>query len=182
MNKKKRNIAIIILSFLAFIALLIGGYFLYLKSTIISKEEVKDIIIKDTKLNPDDISFKEIELDLEKETKTYEVEFYYNRLEYKYEIDAKTGKIIYSNYNLPSKEENKTSVSTSYITEEEAKNIALEDAGLSSNEVSFVDIDLDLENNQAIYEVDFETATLEYDYKIDGYSKNIITKNTEPRD
>ena len=184
MSKNKKWIVIIISCFCALALLGILGYFIYLKSAFISKEQVKEIVIKDTQLSEDDISFKEIDLDLEEETKKYDVEFYYNRVEYNYEIEAKTGKIIYSNYNNnQNTDNNSTSIVTdNYISAEEAKSIALADAGLNNNEVTFVDIDLDLRNNQAIYEIDFETNTLEYDYKIDGFSKNIINKNTEPRD
>lgn len=187
MPKNKKLIVTIISCFCALTLLGILGYFIYLKSAFISKEQVKQIVIKDTQLSEDDISFKEIDLDLDEETKKYDVEFYYNRIEYNYEIEAKTGKIIYSNNNNnnnnPNTDNNSSSIVTeNYISAEEAKSIALANAGLNNNEVTFVDIDLDLRNNQAIYEIDFETNTLEYDYKIDGFSKNIINKNTEPRD
>ena len=108
-----------------------------------------------------------------------------------YEIDAKNGNIIYSNFmsndsntnNNNTTSNNDTSTnSNNYISEEEARNIALNDAGLNSNEVTFTDIDLDLKNGNAIYEVDFESNTQEYEYKIDGINKTIINKKQEPRD
>lgn len=188
--KNKNTLIIVIVCVIGLILLGGLGYFIYIKSTYISKDKVKEIVINDTKLDKNDISFKEIDLDLESETKKYEVEFYYNRIEYNYEIDAKTGSIIYSNYNKSSNSNsnnNSTSVdnnstTNNYIDAEEAKSIALQDAGLSSNDVVFIDVDLDLENGNAIYEIDFESNTLEYDYKIDGVSKNIINKTQEPRD
>ena len=185
----KKNTKIIIISIVAIISLLLFcflGYFIYIRSTYISKDEVKDIVIKDTKLNKEDISFKEIELDLDDETKKYDVEFYYNRVEYKYEVDAKNGNIIYSDFNSNSNNTtsntNTTNNNKNYISEEEARDIALRDAGLNANEVTFTDIDLDLKNGNAIYEVDFESNTQEYEYRIDGISKNIINKKQEMRD
>ena len=187
--KKSQKMILFIIGGIFLLAILGAlGYFIYLKNAFISKEQVKEIVISDTKLNKDDISFKEIDLDLEEGTKKYDVEFYYNRVEYNYEIDAKTGKVIYSNYNQNNENNSYTNNQTSdtnsstKITTEEAKNIALTDAGFTSSEVNFVDVDSDLENGKAIYEVDFEINHLEYDYKIDGFSKNIISKKTEPRD
>ena len=191
----KKNTKIIIISIVVVLCLVVFafiGYFIYIRSTYISKEEVKDIVIKDTKLKKEDISFKEIDLDLEEETKKYDVEFYYNRVEYKYEVDAKSGDIIYSDFNNSSNSTN-TSINTNnnnstntntnnYISEEEAREIALRDASLNANEVTFTDIDLDLKNGNAIYEVDFESNTQEYEYKIDGITKAIINKKQEPRD
>ena len=182
----KKNTKIIIISIVVIISLLLFcflGYFIYIKSTYISKDEVKDIVIKDTKLKKEDISFKEIELDLEEETKKYDVEFYYNRVEYKYEVDAKNGNIIYSDFNSNNTTSNtNTTNNNNYISEEEARDIALSDASLNANEVTFTDIDLDLKNGNAIYEVDFESNTQEYEYKIDGINKTIINKKQEPRD
>ena len=192
----KKNTKIIITSIVVVLCLVVFaflGYFIYIRSTYISKDEVKDIVIKDTKLKKEDISFKEVELDLEEETKKYDVEFYYNRVEYKYEIDAKNGNIIYSDFNNSSNTTNNnnstnnnttsnTNTNNNYISEEDARSIALNDAGLQANEVTFTDIDLDLKNGNAIYEVDFESNTQEYEYKIDGINKTIINKKQEPRD
>ena len=183
----KKNTKIIIISIVVVLCLVVFafiGYFIYIRSTYISKEEVKDIVIKDTKLKKEDISFKEIDLDLEEETKKYDVEFYYNRVEYKYEVDAKSGDIIYSDFNNSSNSTNNSNNTNTnnYISEEEAREIALRDASLNANEVTFTDIDLDLKNGNAIYEVDFESNTQEYEYKIDGINKTIINKKQEPRD
>ena len=195
--KKKKIIIIIISCIIGLFILGFLGYFIYIKNTYLSKDEVKEIILKDTKLSKEDITFKEIDLDLEKETKKYDVEFYYNRVEYNYEIDAKTGKIIYSDYinntniNQENTNDNDTTNNessnnntndTNYISQEEAKDIALKDAKFSKQEVTFTDIDFEFQNGVAIYEVDFYKNNLEYEYKINAVNKNIISKNREPRD
>ena len=195
--KKKKIIIIIISCIIGLFILGFLGYFIYIKNTYLSKDEVKEIILKDTKLSKEDITFKEIDLDLEKETKKYDVEFYYNRVEYNYEIDAKTGKIIYSDYinntninqentnnndTANNENSNNTTNDTNYISQEEAKDIALKDAKFSKQEVTFTDIDFEFQNGVAIYEVDFYKNNLEYEYKINAVNKNIISKNHEPRD
>lgn len=195
MKKNTKILIISVISIIGLILLIAIGYSLFMRTSYISKDRVKEIILNDTKLNAKDISFTEIDLDLDGELKKYEVEFYYNRLEYKYEIDAKTGNIIYSNFinldnnantdtntNNPNNNTSTNTDNNNYISKEEAKNIALADAGFNSNEVIFIDVELEFENGRAIYDVDFENNILEYEYKIDAVNKGIISKRQEPRD
>ncbi len=184
----KKSYKIIIISISAIVVVLlcaINLFSLYIKNTYLSKEEVKKIIIEDTQLNEENITFKEIDLDLDEEIKKYDVEFYYNRIEYKYEIDARNGKIIYSNYVTDKNNDNlstENNNNNNYISVEEAKNIALNDAQININEVTFTDVDLENKNGKVMYEVDFYYNNFEYEYKIDGISKDIISKNREFRD
>lgn len=198
-NKEKRRmwmkksskiiiVSVVLVTVILFIALC--GYSFYTKSNFISKERAKEIVIEDTKLDEKDISFKEIKLDLEGETKKYEIEFYYNRVEYKYEIDAKNGKIIYSDFIQPDKtptsnmptNNNTTTDIGDFISVEEAKSIALKDTNLKENEVVFTDMYLDIEQDRTIYKIDFQTNQIEYEYEIDAINKSIISKSQEPRD
>lgn len=52
------------------------------------------------------------------------------------------------------------------ITEEEAKAIALEHAGLAASDVTFYRVEQDNEDGRAIYEVEFYSGNTEYDYEI----------------
>lgn len=75
-------------------------------------------------------------------------------------------------------------VATSYadsinITEEVAKQAALSHAGLTEEEVTFINIHLDIEdgnavNGRQVYEVEFYSNGTEYDYEIDAASGDII--------
>ena len=58
------------------------------------------------------------------------------------------------------------------ITEEEAKAIALEHAGLNTGAVKGFSIELDV--GEGVYEVEFNTKGIEYDYEIDAYSGEIL--------
>ena len=178
----KKSSKIILLSVICIVLLGCVGYFVYINSTYLSREEVKNIIYNDTKLNSDEITFSEIDLDLDEETKKYDVEFYYNRVEYKYEIDAKSGKIIYSNFNILNTYDNSSMSDNNYISVDEAKIVALEDANLSNDEVVFTDTDFENKNGRVYYEIDFYNNNLEYEYKIDAVNKSILSKNQEPRD
>lgn len=62
------------------------------KSTYIGVEKAKSIALKDAGIS--NATFVKAKLDTEDGVKVYDVEFYKNNVEYSYEIDAKTGKIV----------------------------------------------------------------------------------------
>ena len=74
----------------------------------------------------------------------------------------------------------KSKVSKSYkatkkITADEAKRIALAHAKLAEKDVTFVKVELELEdNNRYEYDVDFYSGNVEYDYEIDAVSGTIL--------
>lgn len=61
------------------------------------------------------------------------------------------------------------------ITATDAKKVALEHAGLSEDDVTDIDIDLDRDNGKLIYEVDFNSGDTEYDYDIDAETGEVIS-------
>lgn len=71
----------------------------------------------------------------------------------------------------------KKAVSTVMLTKEEALDIALKDAGIE--EVRFVEISLDKERENTVYEVDFEAGEYEYEYDIDAFSGGIVSRTSE---
>lgn len=64
--------------------------------------------------------------------------------------------------------------SPEYITREEAKAIALKDAGLAEADVRDLEVDLDLDDGPAHYDVDFEKGEKDYDYDIDAVTGEIL--------
>lgn len=61
------------------------------------------------------------------------------------------------------------------ITEEEAKQIALSHAGLTAEQVTFTQSNVDIDDNRQRYDVEFYTVdNKEYDYEIDRYSGDIL--------
>ena len=66
------------------------------------------------------------------------------------------------------------------ITEEEAKLIALNHAGLTHDQVTFIKSGTDHENGQLVYDVEFYTNDhQEYDYEIDLYSGEILNHDQD---
>ena len=65
--------------------------------------------------------------------------------------------------------------SGNYIGSEKAQQIALENAGLSSDSVTFIRTKLDYDDGRAEYEVEFFQGNVEYDYDIDAVSGTILS-------
>lgn len=66
------------------------------------------------------------------------------------------------------------------LTEEQAKEKALEHAKQDSGSVEFTEIELDYEGGWPVYELEFHAGTYEeYEYKVDGYTGEIISHKRE---
>ena len=76
---------------------------------------------------------------------------------------------------------NPGSSGTASITAERAQQIALNHAGLSSSQVSFVRAHLDWDDGRQVYEVEFYNTSnyTEYDYEIDASSGDILSYDHE---
>ena len=67
---------------------------------------------------------------------------------------------------------------TERLSEEEAKTVALNHAGVNGNEVTFTAVKLDRENGVYEYELEFVTDTAEYEYNI-GINGEILSYSTK---
>lgn len=187
--KKYGKIIIIVVGILVVIALLILIYF---KTTFISKNEVKDIIAANMSVNSSDLYFESIDFEMDKSV--YEVEVYYQNRDYEYKIDAKDGKIIYTDFNTTDSITNDNSsnnnnnnsnnsstngssnnATTASITVDEAKNIALTHANLTEDTVSLLRTEQEYDDGVLVYEIDFTHGDYEYDYKINANTGEIIS-------
>ena len=153
------------------IVIIIAAFLIYMNTAFISKEEAKTNLAKHISVDEEDIYFENV--DLEMDNNQYEVDFYYNNQEYEAKIDAKEGKIIYTDYPLNSTNTttnngngNQNGNSTQQeITLEEAKQIALNHANLNENDVTLVKAEID-HDGDGMYEIEWRDATYEYDFDI----------------
>ena len=104
----------------------------------------------------------------------YQVAFKTADKSYTYDVDALTGTVIESHtYNNGG---NNQQTSGDMITEDEAKTIALEKAGKTNDEVTFIQSKLDMDDGRQVYDVEFYTADYkEYDYEIDAYTGEVVS-------
>ena len=68
------------------------------------------------------------------------------------------------------------------VTREKALETALNKAGLTEAEVRDLDIELDTERGQAVWEIDFEHKGVEYSYDVDTKTGNITAVERERDD
>ena len=73
----------------------------------------------------------------------------------------------------------KRASTTKKITADEAKRVALADAKLEEKDVNFVKVELELENNRYVYDVDFYSGNVEYDYEIDAVKGTILSSDKD---
>ena len=204
-------------------------------SNFISLEEAKKIALKDAKLDEltQKIVFTREELNRNQGKPCYLLEFYTGTNQYHYQIDAKTGSIIYAGrfitladakkialddagckdkvsfteetlvsggiktpyyrlvfadaktqwtYRIDAvlgtvlEKQQKEIVTTDFISLEEAKEIALKDAGLneSTQKIVFTREELNRNSGKPCYILEFYTAKKQYSYKVDAKDGSII--------
>ena len=68
---------------------------------------------------------------------------------------------------------------TAQITEEEAKSIALQDAGLTEEQVTGLQARLDRDDGRPVWEVEFRQDGFEYDYTIHAESGKVLESDKE---
>ena len=204
-------------------------------SKFISLEEAKKIALKDAKLDEltQKIVFTREELSRNQGKPCYLLEFYTGTNQYFYQIDAKTGSIIYAGrfitladakkialddagckdkvsfteetlvsggiktpyyrfvfadaktqwtYRIDAvlgtvlEKQQKEIVTTDFISLEEAKEIALKDAGLNeaTQKIVFTREELSRNSGKPCYILEFYTAKKQYSYKVDAKNGSII--------
>ncbi|MBE6783642.1 MAG: hypothetical protein E7536_06485 [Ruminococcaceae bacterium] len=68
------------------------------------------------------------------------------------------------------------------VTEEAAKAIILEHAGLEASEITRYRIELERERTIYIYEIEFDSGKYEYDYEVNAETGKIIKAEKEFKD
>ena len=152
----------------------------------IGEAKAKSIALNHAGLKEADVTFIKSQWDWEDGRAVYDVEFYSGNIEYDYEIDAITGDILehdrdIENYiiprhtaqTLPPATSTAPATTTNYIGEAKAKSIALNHAGLKEADVTFIKSRQEWDDGKAVYDVEFYSGNIEYDYEIDAITGNI---------
>lgn len=116
-------------------------------------------------------NFTSTDLENRNGTDYYQVQFTADGQNYAYDIDAVTGVVISSAQNGGTGSgSNPSGTGTAAAVEEgKAKEIALDHAGLTEDQVTFIRSHLDWEDGRQVYDVEFFTSDgKEYDYEIDA--------------
>ena len=134
------------------------------------------------------MAYSAVDPELDESPAHYEVEIKsQSGEEFEYKLDAYTGAILESKREVedgaetpavqPSRPEPPAAVQD--IGYAKAKSIALNHAGVSENEAYDMDIELDDEDGILVYEVEFKSGNMEYDYEINAATGAILKHETE---
>ena len=155
----------------------------------ITEADAKQIALDHAGISESETDRLRVKLDYDDGVQEYEVTFYVGNREYDYDIDAATGTIrsfdseIEDDYNIasaPSATRAATSASSgATITEADAKQIALDHAGVSESETERMRVKLDRDDGVQEYEVNFYVGNREYDYDIDAATGEIRSHDSE---
>ena len=149
----------------------------------ISSDEAKQIALQHANLSDNQVTFIKVSQDYDDGINKYEIEFYYNNTEYDYEINAYSGEILKFDYdaeyynpsNTISYSNSQSSSTQNLISSDEAKNIALQHANLTDNQVTFIKVSKDYDDGIHIYEVEFHYNNREYNYDINAINGTILS-------
>lgn len=141
--------------------------------------------LTDAGLAAEDVAFTKGELDYDDGVLTYEIEFCANGCEYSYHINANTGAVCEKDWDdcdharhhngtgsgngAGSGSATGTGAGNAYgvsVDLEEAKSIAVAQAGLSVSDVTFLKAKLDHDDGCAVYEIEFYYDGVEHECKV----------------
>ena len=152
---------------------------------IISQSAAVSAAYKKAGVTKSQVSALEVEYDADDDEygQVYEVEFKANGYKYKYEIDANNGTILKSTKKkLKTTVKTTTSKSSAYIGVKAAKAVALKHAKLTGTKVTYTKAKLTKEDGIKVYDIEFRTATTEYEYEINAKTGKVVEFSVEPID
>ena len=163
-------------------------------------DSAKGIALKSAGLSPDQAEFTTAGLDKKDGIFYYQICFSSEGTEYEYAIDALTGVVIQgpldpgipvladggsnpsgsqqiqSPGSLPGSTQPPDNTHTGTIDEQQACDIAITHSGISSQDITQIEVKQEDDDGIALYKVKFKTSgSNEYEYEIDRYSGRIIS-------
>ena len=156
----------------------------------ISAEEAKQIAVSDANFNENDVSFTKVKQDHDDGILNWEIEFIANDTKYEYEINANNGSIlkfekksVLNNGNAINVNQNATNTNQNAnaqgIDVEKAKLIAVQNAGLDINNVTFIKQKYDIDDGIAQWEIEFVANNNKYEYEISALDGTIMKSKLE---
>lgn len=143
-----------------------------------TEDEAIEIALAHAKVDEDEILNFMITKTTENKVEIYEIKFITTEMEYEYEIELATGKIVSYDFE-------KLSIPTLYdedeevISQEEALEIALDHAELDEDDVSKLKISSELETGLLEYEIEWVYEGEEYEYTVSGVSGEVLEFSVE---
>lgn len=128
-------------------------------------EACRTIALQHAGVSASEAVFTKTELEHEHGQRYYELEFYTASAEFEYKVDTATGAVL---------EAERQDIAAVHYSLEDAKNIALANAGLTAGQVYFEKAEQDEDDGQIYYELEFVAGGREYEYEIDATTGAIL--------
>lgn len=159
----------------------------------LTPEEAEAIALNHAGVTRDDVSYLRTEFDFDEGRPEYDIDFVCGDWEYDYGIHGRTGELLHSEMEPVEKKKpaptepaaTETAVQTAAperLTEAEATDIALKDAGLTKDQVTRLRAEFDYDDGRPEYEVDFHHDGWEYDYEIHAETGKILSRDKDRED
>lgn len=155
--------------------------------TAIGAAAAKSAALKHAGLTESAVTGMRVREDWDHGTLEYEVEFRVGSMEYEYEIDGHSGKILKAEQDLEdghdSHGKDHTQAAPANVGGGAAKEAALRHAGFTAAQVWDLSVDYEEDDGQTPhYEVDFKCGGMEYEYQIDAASGAVLSHHMEADD
>ena len=158
--------------------------------TYIDQSDAESIALTDAGLTSDTVKSLRSRLEYDDGVAIYDVEFWTDTDEYDYEIDAVSGEILAVDRDVEGYTPSATAASDATtsgvapqgdpITEDAARQAALTHAGLTDDgSIQYYRCELDRDDGQCHYDVEFCHNGTEYDYEIDAYTGEVHSYDHE---
>ncbi|MCD8119775.1 MAG: PepSY domain-containing protein, partial [Lachnospiraceae bacterium] len=153
----------------------------------ITLEEAKAIALEHAGVDAADATFTKTELDVDNGVSEYDIEFTANGYEYEYEVSVTSGVVLKSEREQVNASANQgtsgetATTAAATITLDEAKVIALNNAGVSASDATFTKGKLDVDDGVTVYDIEFYTTGYEYDYEINATTGAVVKSEKEVR-
>ena len=157
----------------------------------IGEDAAKTTALTRAGLAESDVEAIRVRLDYDDGRAEYDVEFWLRTdtgaAEYDYEIDALTGEVLAfdydaEDYNAAQAAQTAPAASGAAITAEEAKQIALEHAGVNEADIRALELETDRDDGRTVYEFSWKVGWTEYDYDIDAATGEILSYSQDVDD
>jgi len=156
-------------------------------STYIGEVAAKAAALEHAGLAESEVTYVEVKLDYDDGRTVYDIEFYFGNAEYDYEIDAYTGDIWsfdydIEDYTIAAADSTQSTVaqdSSTHISLDEAKSIALTRANLTTEQVTYTEASFEYDDGMAVYQIDFISGGMEYEVEINAVDGTIVEYDVE---
>ena len=152
----------------------------------IGETAAKQAAVDHSGVNSANVVWLTAEFDRDDGRFVYELEFTCDGAKFEYKVDATTGDIVQYEREQFSTGNNGgngwqggQNASGSLIGEDAAKSAALSHAGISESSTTRMRVELDHDDGYTLYEVSFNVDRMEYEYKIDAYTGDVLQFESE---